>query len=504
MKYLYITIILLLISSASSYVQGQGLDKKPIDHDKPSIEIEGTLQNPALPVITITATPAPPPPPANKKRMIFWIHGLGGDVSAWSKAHAATENGVTNSSGAVVFKAREADCRSIDYVAAENAAMEFAGDLVRDEIHDITKAIDLTKYHTTNLNYIIGHSQGGIVARAVQYVEHCTPSPVTQKRFGGIATFGAPNQGAQILNNLGNGYGDIMADYACWALTKAPLSNGSILNGISKIIGLDLQSSACNFIKPVFSQLIRSFQPNLTNDYKVGAPFLDNKLKTCTPAGNSRIAFYGVESREKIFWRTATWFVNEVNAEPTFEANEDLAFYNSTGKKIIWDYTSNLVAETAKSWSSGIVGGRISKKESEKIRNWSYGINWVTEIDQMWSILIGGLTPVVNSQTYCICTNEKTNQVNKTKINPNDACMSTNPLEICSKSSTTSKITYLKHESDGIVLAKSAQDFPGATFIPQKMINSSHIQMRNNEALRFHLKKLYDGKYDRFFETDKL
>ena len=57
------------------------------------------------------------------------------------------------------------------------------------------------------------------------------------------------------------------------------------------------------------------------------------------------------------------------------------------------------------------------------------------------------------------------------------------------------------HPSDGVVLVSSASDLPDATFPPQIMENSSHMQMRNDENTKFKLLDLYGGNLDRFFET---
>ena len=54
-----------------------------------------------------------------------------------------------------------------------------------------------------------------------------------------------------------------------------------------------------------------------------------------------------------------------------------------------------------------------------------------------------------------------------------------------------------------LVLASSASNLPGATFGPQLMDNTSHMQARNNKALRDGLFLLYEGGTDPFFKTDK-
>jgi len=59
--------------------------------------------------------------------------------------------------------------------------------------------------------------------------------------------------------------------------------------------------------------------------------------------------------------------------------------------------------------------------------------------------------------------------------------------------------------SDGVVLAESAMDVNGdnQTFAPQELVSSSHMQSRNNEAIKNKLTELYDGDFGLFFKTEE-
>ena len=74
-------------------------------------------------------------------------------------------------------------------------------------------------------------------------------------------------------------------------------------------------------------------------------------------------------------------------------------------------------------------------------------------------------------------------------------------------------ITY-KPENDGIVLAESANNLPKATHNPVRIYpnenssvdvnkGSSHMQVRNDEGLRIHLNKLFNGDYAPWFRVNK-
>jgi len=70
-------------------------------------------------------------------------------------------------------------------------------------------------------------------------------------------------------------------------------------------------------------------------------------------------------------------------------------------------------------------------------------------------------------------------------------------------------LTY--KESDGIVLAESAKELPEASHKIRIYPNenspvdfekgSSHMQVRNDEGLRIHLKNMFDGNYNKWFYT---
>jgi len=57
----------------------------------------------------------------------------------------------------------------------------------------------------------------------------------------------------------------------------------------------------------------------------------------------------------------------------------------------------------------------------------------------------------------------------------------------------------IEHESDGVVLAKSAMAYPGAKAVP--MDGSNHQQMRNDENTKKRLFELWNGEHGTFFFT---
>jgi hypothetical protein len=76
---------------------------------------------------------------------------------------------------------------------------------------------------------------------------------------------------------------------------------------------------------------------------------------------------------------------------------------------------------------------------------------------------------------------------------------------IYSYESTVYTYQWTSKPSDGVVLAESAMDVNGdnETYGPQLLLSSSHMQARNNDAIRDKLTQLYDGAFGMFFYTEK-
>lgn len=127
---------------------------------------------------------------SDEYRMVYFVHGLNGDNGAWVRgAEAVTQ-------GAPGFQARKAYTVQPDYVngqASLGAAITTLNPLL---------VLDgsLPSTYNPHRGIIIGHSQGGLVAR---WLDRYYSDPVNrhERDFGGLVTFATSNQGAQIINN---------------------------------------------------------------------------------------------------------------------------------------------------------------------------------------------------------------------------------------------------------------------------------------------------------------
>ncbi len=120
---------------------------------------------------------------AQTQKNIYLIHGLGGEPTSWDDFRQAL---VLGTSG---FPARAANAVStISYGDHQELGLNSCALKVYDEIYRIPGALN-----NASNNFIIAHSQGGIVSRQLDMLQHTNSN--VWNTFGGIVTVGSPNGG---------------------------------------------------------------------------------------------------------------------------------------------------------------------------------------------------------------------------------------------------------------------------------------------------------------------
>lgn len=171
--YLMIAPDLIYSQSLNNPPGGSGYGQMMGGNNGTNINIQGTQLNPNNP----TGNPGPD----HHERDIFWIHRLGGSASSWSTASGwAYDNYLVNCHSNITY--------------TENQSIFGAGNSIRN---------DIGLYNQGDAeDFIIAHSQGGLVARAAIYDQYCRGAGHEElKSIGGFVTFGSPHQGARLLNN---------------------------------------------------------------------------------------------------------------------------------------------------------------------------------------------------------------------------------------------------------------------------------------------------------------
>lgn len=290
-------------------------------------------------------------------RMVFWVHGMNGSNSSWSRA--ATVSSTHLIGGDLPdFPPRKIysylpDYSNIQYDLS-SAALALKSQLNKNQT--------LPANYPDSASMIIAHSQGGIVTRAMLYADSLNHQ---KYRIGGFATFGSPHRGAKSLtgNNrtlsykffetaaydLSDGY---ITDYA--VNIKRPVDR--INNNFwGRLFNLNIQLPDADTIRnilikqflynPVTDEngfllsLIRGFvESGIIDELAIGSNSLNliNATQPDMKQLDVAVAFYGVKkpfTHEYTDGRTALlveplwalfhYALNDPNNEYYFAANND-------------------------------------------------------------------------------------------------------------------------------------------------------------------------------------
>lgn len=467
-------------------------------------------------------------PTSNGTRVVYFVHGLGGNANSWLRAAIASENPSYNVQG---FHARNIHSSIIDYSSQVGSDMGGAVNYLKNHIRN-TSLNNWSGYDPDRTkNFIIAHSQGGVVVRSLlKFDTHDYPNTDGQTRgYGGFVTVASPLQGARILNNLDKNFD--MAVEACTTLSRA--KTPFVLKLVFHLIGRNFIDTLCSTLSyNVFPYFFKDNTAPITNDYHVGSQWITDLNNSCnnqTYINMPKVAFYGIEPRTNIFWRTLNWFKNNPNNPGYWEANDDFSFYENDIKPVIMDYNSELTKyrtkkrnlEANRRWYLLGAGGGLAyyyyqlNKYNALIDDWQAGVTFFNSVNDKWETIIGSQEKETGMVTYYQCVRYMPPNFfwQRFTTDPNN-CPPYFTLSDPLKTIQAMGVTTIYKESDGVVLAESAYDLPHATHppVPHRGIEksdgtytgSSHMQIRNDDALKRNLHLLYEGEYGLFFKTDVL
>jgi pimeloyl-ACP methyl ester carboxylesterase len=461
------------------------------------------------PPVNVPSNPPQNPPHTRGNqdgpRIIYWLHGLGGDPTSWGRAMEAT---AYQSPGQKIpgYPARKAECLAPSY---NQFSLNGAGYTLHQQLVTSGDAICSSKGITDKTrNFIIAHSQGGLVSRAADKY-YADTGQEGQRRFGGIVTFGTPHLGAKVLNN-GDKYAEFASD-AFYRLSVGPIAD-KLFDVVSiPFFGDDVYDKLNNLV-PRVSEFVGSTilpvvlegqQQPITSDYKVGAYPLDelNGYESTLP----KIAFFGVEE-EPVLWRQMySFLVKKPNDFPAFQADYDDQLVEKSvilhdwyiNKEQVWRQRANNVTSRKKK--------RAAQETADK---YQLGYFWLNGANERYKYLIGAL----ELQTFevphltCVCdiVDYDGNTIYEYEYaadSPAD-CQSSGPHNGCT-AEILPIILYnlIERDNDGIVVAESAQGFSGARIA--QMLHSNHQQMRNDSNTKAKLVDVFEGSHGGYFITEE-
>ncbi len=461
------------------------------------------------------------------ERVIYWLHGLGGDNAAWSRAaNATTYNRTQPIAG---FPARKAWSEQLGYenqiYNLDNAAGYIQGKILNTD--PISTTFGITNKSN---NFIIAHSQGGLVARAVDRLY--TLNPWLERRINGVVTFGTPHQGAQILNNTS--MFSSFVDGSCTELTAGPIEEEVENNFLLDLITSGSQvrtilDPICNLLGGAAPLAFNDFTQPITEDYKVGAAPLAS-LNSFSSTAN-KVAFYGIEDDQNTVWRVMHNVLSKKpNEYDAFSADDDNDLVNKVNMNLLkyqskvayWQESYSALTWLYCDWWDWIihpVGCTIndamvnnSRHEALGTRDqWQRGVNWWNTANDRYKTIIGAYTYTPTATTFyeCNCSDYDYDGIAinswTTNVTDPNECIGNNWLQGCGLTGNSYQETILVPNpplpSDGVVLVESASNFQGAP--SREMIGSNHQQMRNDSNTKDRLKELFIGQYGAYFITSE-
>lgn len=528
MKTLYLTLVILLISSLA-YSQ---IDTSNTGHFENRLlqNISIIKSDPGDAIRIIDGPPVHPPQPhtgpptqdlSHLNRAVFFLHGLGGEITSWERVANAM---MYPSQQGVGFYARKCHAYKFGYAPSYATMVGVASDMSNAIAAEANNFMIKPESHPDpKTNFIIAHSQGGVVTRTIAHLE----KDAGIQNYGGYVTVASSLQGARILNNKASLLS--FADDACSKLAAGkiaeaiPVTGSAMVNTVLFGLSKKITTYTCSGLGMILPELFREFNYPLTNDYKVGS----SHIATLNASAYHpelmqlhKIAFYGVEPDENIMWRTFNWMVKSINGELPWEANDDFYLlqnfviptrqeYKGYYQDNKDEYLLNYQKYQANSWIPLVAMYYYNKAMGyhTKMLAWDKGVGWFDKANDGWSTIIGALEPTYSTICECYCLH---NGVYSYIYTPNcQDCSISCPGYLLSSGPVTN-VVWTRKDNDGIVLAESAKDLPGATFEPQKLngveepgkppTGSSHFQVRNDRGLRDQLNKMLDGQMDKFFE----
>ncbi len=544
MKNLFYT--LLLILSCSNLFGQQAAQICPSD------ELQRLTNNPNDRILVADPEVPNNPPPDGVgptgpgDRLVFWMHGIGGNSSSWTRAATATEEGAPG------FNARKIQSIRLDY-SNEIYNIEGAGNKMKNEIRALTITAEPEKKRN---NFIIAHSQGGIVSRQMdKFFDN--PNDDEDRGYGGIVTFNSSHAGAQVINNVAAGALNEITTESCSLLLAGPaaekidtirkLFNIRFLGGIINFNVVDeinkkfnihnfLVGEFCEFLGTtlppyIMSNLIKS--GGITNDYAVGAPKISELAGHNNP-DVQKVAFWTSANGNKwsnandyLVWRTSHYFINSPNAENYFDAmhdqesienaKENAASYLSKAEEWAQKAIDNKQASKYYYQLAVLAKNDYEKKLYQKMyvdylkeyrhkKNVSYqyskGIDWWATINDKYKTLIGALEVKVTNEWLCYC--EFQNEITVTVVDhPLECEKKPGPSQYCWLELGQQFVSKKEFDSDGVVTSASQMAYPGA-FVrnADSSTPTTHMQARNNLATKRSLNDLYSGMVGNFFKTE--
>jgi hypothetical protein len=453
MKKLMLKFVILMGSMTLYYskVQAQTPSTSIVDFDTVKVfpKFQEEIKLDSTKGAAMKVAPLAAPPVAFTDRIVYWVHGLGGHVGSWTKPRQIVEGDPTTYPlGVPGFAPRK--ITSVLPVEPTNPNVSYSDVSINQAATDLSvnmRNADLAKAPLNVRNnardFIISHSQGGMVSRYYDYKRNNGTDP-NPKQIDGIVTFGTPHKGAKIVNSttVVNGKSPI-TDFAVDGLQS--LSAGPIQNicFFGNIVSFSLNSGCSSFLTQLVDSLTTyvantviptqfgQYTQPVAQSYAIGSPTLPILNNNDLTTNIHKSAFYG-KINEPVIWNMFDSFLkNKPEEKPAFSADQysnvpaiankvtntyvTLKQINEAAASVyltLYDASTSVAGWVAapaiaayQSYCSNNCGGALNGLVCNNItsfycgyqtldnaaKGYGRGLEWIGNANDSWKSMIGGL-----------------------------------------------------------------------------------------------------------------
>ncbi len=439
-------------------------------------------------------------PAPMQDRFVYWVHGWRGNDSSWEMVGNEV-GGLTNGVPSGNFKLIS---QYLDYNPSQTSMTVAAAD-AKSEIERIS-----VNRENMEKDFIIAHSQGGIVIREMGQLL----DPNGEPRFNGVINFGSCHGGAGLANTYANNpslVSNFVRD-ACKNLGAGPVEEEAedflpdwisiLMRNFELVHGV--QDWLCGYASELAIPLIEGtvlegIEADLTTSYisSLGEIPTDHKA-----------IFYGVEDGANGGSLTPRFLGSfgegTPNNYPLYGADVSdelgIEIYNNIFN---W-YESKLEYWTEISSIGGIDGLVVNFiTGAPGIRDaYQKGVDFLPTINDRWLQIIEANTVYEVVPTgNCSCIFESFENGEEVF----DYCFgpcSTLECENCEPMPEYTTLSYAK-PNDGFILAESVLSAPGINYPPIEMPGSNHMQMKNDSNMADAVNAIFvQGLGGDYFKTE--